>query len=153
MGLITSAQLGDRRPEKEYWQTPYETWTERLGDCEDMAILHVAFYNHFRISACVTTVSTQPNGVLDHAIAVAQMGGTPEEFKKKLGGLVYYVIDGKYHMLMDRAYSNVFDYLHQELNEGAFTMKPYRNGQYLFTLKAFDMDKISEKPRNPKVLF
>jgi hypothetical protein len=31
--------VGDGRPGPEYWQTPYETWVEKAGDCEDMAII------------------------------------------------------------------------------------------------------------------
>jgi hypothetical protein len=135
MGMITLAQLGDGRPTVDYWQTPYETWMERFGDCEDMAILQVAFHNYFGISAYVATVATQPNGVLDHAIAIVLMGGSPEEYRNLLGGLVHYEIDGKHYMLVDNAYSEVFGYLCHGLEEGAFAMKPYINGQYLFTLE------------------
>jgi hypothetical protein len=135
MGLTIPAQLGDGRPGTDYGQMPYETWTERLGDCEDMAILQVAFYNYFGISSYKATVATQPNGVLDHAIAIVLMGGSPEEYRNLLGGLVHYEIDGKHYMLVDNAYSDVFGYLCHGLEEGAFAMKPWRGGQYLFTLE------------------
>jgi hypothetical protein len=113
-----------------------------MGDCEDMAILQVAFYNHFGISAYMATVSTESNGVLDHAIAVVLMGGSPEEVANLLGDLIYYDIDGEYYMLVDNAYSDVFGYLSHGLEEGAFAMKPFINGQYLFTLEqVFDMHR------------
>ena len=134
--------VGDGRPGPEYWQTPYETWIERAGDCEDMAILNVDFYNYFEISAYVATVSTKPNGELDHAICVGLMGGSPEEFAELLGELVYYEFEDGYYMLVDPAYSEVFGYLHQGLERGAFEMKPYIDGQFLFTLEeVFEMHR------------
>jgi len=132
---IPGAPVGDGRAGPDYWQTPYETWAERAGDCEDMAILHVAFYNYFGISAYVATVSTKPNGVLDHAIAIVLIASAPEEFADLLGGIVYYDLDGQYYMLVDSAYSDVFGYLHHGLERGAFIMKPYIEGKSIFTLE------------------
>jgi hypothetical protein len=141
-GAILGTLVGDGRPWFEYWQTPYETWSERMGDCEDMAILQMAFYNHFGISAYMATVSTESNRVVNHAIAVVLMGGSPEEFINLLGALVYYEIDGKYYMLVDNAYSEAFGYLSHGLKKGAFAMKPYINGQFLFNLEeAFNMHR------------
>ncbi|MEN4006723.1 MAG: hypothetical protein PQ964_05170 [Methanobacteriaceae archaeon] len=134
--------VGDGRPGADYGQTPYETWTERAGDCEDMAILQVAFFNHFGISAYIATVATRPNGVMDHAIAVVYIAGSAEEFADLLGGIIYYDLNGKYYMLVDNAYSDAFGDLSGGLERGAFYMKPWRDGQYLFTLEEkYEIDR------------
>ncbi len=127
--------MGDRRPGGDFWQSPYETYIERVGDCEDMAILNVAFFNHWGIRAYVMTVSTRPNGELDHAIAVVWMGGSPEEFINFLGDLVYYELENGYFMLVDNAYSDVFGFLQHGLGECEFHAKPFINGRFLFTLE------------------
>ena len=114
--------VGDGRPGPEYWQTPYETWTERAGDCEDMAILQVAFYNYFGISAYHAGVNAEGREV-DHSIAIVLMGGTPEEFADLLGGLVYYEFEDGYYMLVDNSYSDAFGYLCGGLKEGQFTIE------------------------------
>ena len=139
---IPGYPVGDGRPGPDYWQTPYETWIEGYGDCEDMAILNVAFYNYSGISAYMATVSSKPNGALDHAICIVSIGGSPEEFAELLGELVYYEFEDEYYMLVDGAYSDVFGYLCQGLERGAFEMKPYIDDQFLFTLEeAFVMHR------------
>ncbi len=111
--------VGDRRPGPEYWQTPHTTWIERAGDCEDTAILQLAFYNHFGIRAYLAGVNAK-GGEIDHAITIVAIGGTPEEFANLLGNLVYYEIDGIYFMLVDNAYSDAFGYLSGGLKKGTF---------------------------------
>jgi hypothetical protein len=134
--------VGDGRPDGQYSQTPYETWSEGMGDCEDMAILQVAFFNHFGISAYMATVATRPNGVMDHAIAVVYIAESVEEFADLLGGIVYYDLNGRYYMLVDNAYSDAFGDLSLGLERGAFYMKPWRDGQFLFTLEEmYEMDR------------
>ncbi len=111
--------VGDGRPGADFVQTPYETWRERAGDCEDMAIIQVAFFNHFGISAYVASVNAEGREI-DHAIAIAAIGGTPEEFANMLGELVYYELEGGYYMLVDNAYSDAFGFLCGGLREGQF---------------------------------
>lgn len=113
--------IGDNRPGVEYWQTPHETWLERAGDCEDTAILQVAFYNYFGISAYIASVNTETK-VVDHAIAIVRISSTPVEFVEFLGDLVYYEVKGNYYMLVDNAYSSAFGYLCGGLAEGQFTL-------------------------------
>ncbi|MCL0042037.1 hypothetical protein M1N12_03140 [Peptococcaceae bacterium] len=113
--------IGDNRPGVEYWQTPYETWLERAGDCEDMAILQVAFYNYFGIPAYMADVNAEAE-VVDHAIAIVRISSTPAELIEFLGDLVYYEIEGNYYMLVDNAYSNAFGYLCGGLAEGQFIL-------------------------------
>ncbi|MBT9139232.1 MAG: hypothetical protein DDT31_01814 [Syntrophomonadaceae bacterium] len=118
-GFMPGFPIGDGRPGGEYWQTPHETWTDRAGDCEDMAILQVAFFNYFGISAYLAGVNAEGREV-DHGVAIVLMGGTPEEFADFLGDLVYYEFEGGYYMLVDNAYSSAFGYLCGGLKEGQF---------------------------------
>jgi len=111
--------VGDGRKGRDFVQTPHETWMERAGDCEDMAIIQVAFFNHFGIPTYIASVNAQGREI-DHAIAIVAIGGTPEEFADMLGELVYYEIDGLYYMLVDNAYSNAFGFLCGGLREGQF---------------------------------
>lgn len=135
-GFVPGSPVGDGRPGDDYWQTPYETWTERAGDCEDMAILQVIFYNHFGISAHNALVAVKVPGEVDHAIAITLMGRTPEEFADFLGGLVYYEFEDGYYMLVDNAYSDVFGYLNGGLKEGQFII------HYILTLEeSFEMHR------------
>jgi len=99
--------VGDNRPGAEYWQKPIETYQERMGDCEDMAILNVAFYRYHGISAYVATVNAEGEQV-DHAVCVVKLGATPQEAADYLGGIVYYELADGYYMLVDSAYSNQF---------------------------------------------
>jgi len=73
--------------------------------------------------------------VLDHAIAIVLVAGTPEEFADLLGEIVYYDLNGQFYMLVDSAYSDVFGYLQHGLERGAFAMKPYIEDKARFTLQ------------------
>ena len=104
----------DGRHGPEYWQIPYETWTEGAGDCEDMAILETAFYNYFGVAAYIAGVNAEDPEYSDHAICIVAIGGTPEEFADLLGELEYYELEGWYtvvdgcYMIVDNAYSDTF---------------------------------------------
>ena len=113
--------IGDGRAGPEYWQTPYETWTESAGDCEDMAILETAFYNYFGIAAYVAGVNAQDPEYSDHAICIVAIGGTPEEFADLLGELEYYELEDGCYMIVDNAYSDTFGTLPDNVDlEGNF---------------------------------
>lgn len=113
-GLITQAQLGDGRSGDEYWQKPYETFIERYGDCEDMAILEAAFYNYFGVEAYVAGVDVDKPGVVNHALCIAKIGDDLDEYVNYLGKLNYYELDSKYFMFVDNAYSNAYGYISGE---------------------------------------
>lgn len=113
--------VGDGRSGPEYWQTPYETWTEGAGDCEDMAILETAFYNYFGIAAYIATVNAIDPEYSDHAICIALMGDTPEEFADLLGELCFYEFEDGCYMIADNAYSDTFGTLPDNVDlEGNF---------------------------------
>ena len=69
-GTITREQLGDGREGDEYWQRPIETYNEVFGDCDDQAILHLAFYDYWGIGAYLAVVDVDGDGVVDHAICI-----------------------------------------------------------------------------------
>ena len=104
---VQGIPVGDGRPGPEYWQKPIETYNERMGDCEDMAILNVAFYRYYGISAYVATVNAEGEQV-DHGVCIVKIGGTPQEAANYLGGIVYYQLEDGCYMLVDVAYSNQF---------------------------------------------
>ncbi|MDI6883622.1 MAG: transglutaminase-like domain-containing protein [Hadesarchaea archaeon] len=104
---VPGSPVGDGRPGKEYWQKPIETYNERAGDCEDMAILSAAFYRYYNIMAYIATVNAE-GAEVDHAVCIVKIGATPQEAAEYLGGLVYYELEGSYYMLVDVAYSNQF---------------------------------------------
>lgn len=126
--------IGDGREGPDYRQTPYETVMEGAGDCEDTATLEAAFYNYWGITAYVGGVNAKEPGVLDHAVAIVRISGTPEEFAELLGDLTYWVFkmgDSIYaynieefpagtYMLVDNAYSAEFGSLSEGLTEGTF---------------------------------
>jgi hypothetical protein len=100
--------VGDGRPGAEYWQKPIETYYERMGDCEDMAIFSVAFYRHYNISAYMVSVNAEGEGA-DHAACVVNIGTSNHEVQEVadyLGGIVYYERDDGFYMLVDVAYAN-----------------------------------------------
>jgi len=97
--------VGDGRPGAEYWQKPIETYNEGMGDCEDMAILNVAFYRYHNVSAYMVTVNAGGEEV-DHAICVVNIGTDIQEAKNYLGGIVCYPREDGYYMVVDVAYSN-----------------------------------------------
>ncbi len=102
---VPGVPVGDGRPGLEYWQKPIETYDERKGDCEDMAILNVAFYRYFNIQAYIATVNAEGEEV-DHAVCIVKIGVSPQEAADYLGGIVYYEFEDGYYMLVDVAYSN-----------------------------------------------
>lgn len=100
--------VGDGRPGAEYWQKPIETYYERMGDCEDMAIFSVAFYRHYNISAYMVSVNAEGEEA-DHAACVVNIGTSNHEVQEVadyLGGIVYYERDDGFYMLVDVAYAN-----------------------------------------------
>lgn len=102
---VPGITVGDDRPGKEYWQKPIETYNERMGDCEDMAILSAAFYRYHDILAYVAAVNAEGEQA-DHAVCLVKIGTNPQEAVDYLGGIVYYELEGGYFMLVDVAYSN-----------------------------------------------
>ena len=117
---LSNAIIGDGRYRSEYWQTPYETWTERAGDCEDMAILQIAFHNNFNISSKMGLVATEIPGEINHAIAIVEISDNLEDFVELLGDIKYFKIYESYYMLVDNAYSNEFGALSREPIKGTF---------------------------------
>ena len=100
--------VGDGRPGVDYWQKPIETYDERLGDCEDMAIFSVAFYRHFNVSAYMVTVNAE-SAEVDHAACAVNIGTDNQDVQEvadHLGGFVYYQRDDGFYMLVDLAYAN-----------------------------------------------
>lgn len=132
--------VGDGRAGPEYWQDPIETYDEKMGDCEDMAILSVAFYRYHNISAYVATVNAEGEEV-DHAVCIVKIGTDLQEVVDFLGDIVYYTLEGGYYMLVDSAYSNQLGSAGsnpgetaQLLEEGKFTI------EHLITLEdAYEM--------------
>jgi hypothetical protein len=97
--------VGDGRLGAEYWQKPIETYNERMGDCEDMAILNVAFYRYHDVSAYMVAVNAEGDEA-DHAACVVNIGPDIQEAANYLGGIVYYQRDDGCYMVVDVAYSN-----------------------------------------------
>lgn len=129
---VVGTLVGDNRPGSDYRQTPMQTYKEKAGDCEDMATLEQAFYTHFGIAAYVVAVNSQNPRDIDHAAAIVRMSDNVDDFRKTLGGLLYYelksgekdvygapVKPGVY-MLVDNAYSGALGYLSGGVKEGTF---------------------------------
>jgi len=112
--ILSNAAIGDGRHGTEYWQTPYETKTEGFGDCEDMAILQMAFHSNFNISSKMGLVATIIPGEINHAIAIVKISDNVEDFIEVLGDIKYFEINGDFYMLVDNAYSNEFGTLGRE---------------------------------------
>ena len=105
---IPGYPVGDGRAGLDYWQKPIETYTEGAGDCEDMAILNVAFYRYYGIDAYAAWVNAEGEK-LDHVVCVVKIGMTPEEVAEYTGGeIVYYELEDGYYLLVDCAYSDQF---------------------------------------------
>lgn len=97
--------VGDGRPGNEYWQKPIETYNERMGDCEDMAIFSTAFFRYHGVSAYIVLVNAEGEEA-DHAICAVNIGTDIQEIRRYLGGIVYYERDDGYYLVVDVAYSN-----------------------------------------------
>jgi len=127
--------VGDGRPGNDYRQKPHETLKEMMGDCEDTATLQANFYRSFGSQAYVICVNATDPQYLDHAIAIVKIAGTPEQYRKALGGLLSYKVEpgqkdvnGKpvepgYYMAVDNAYSSAFGYISGGVQPGRFRMK------------------------------
>jgi hypothetical protein len=105
---VPGIPVGDGRPGVDYWQKPIETYYERMGDCEDMAIFSVAFYRHHNVLAYMVTVNAEDEEV-DHAACAVNIGTDNhdvQEVADYLGGFVYYQRDDGFYMLVDLAYAN-----------------------------------------------
>jgi len=76
-GDITLDQLGDNRPGIDHSQTPYETYIEGMGDCEDTAIFSTAFYTYHGIESYVAEIDTDITDdiYVDHAACIALLPG------------------------------------------------------------------------------
>ncbi len=129
---IVGTLAGDGRPGPDFRQRPDETYSERAGDCEDMATLEQAFYRYYGIDAYVAGVNAEEPDVLDHATAIVWIADKTDLFRETLGDLVYYEIGegasdiygdpmrpGVY-MLVDNAYSGAMGYLSGGITPGTF---------------------------------
>lgn len=129
--------VGDGRIGPDYRQRPFETITERFGDCEDTATLEVAFYNYYGIPAYVAGVNAQDSIYVDHALAIVRIEGDLNDFVDLLGTLMYWnfkpgqeiiawggitVPSGNY-MLIDNAYSRNFGYLTSGVQQDKFNIQ------------------------------
>jgi hypothetical protein len=111
-GEITEAGLGDGREGDEYWQKPIETFNEGYGDCEDMAILELAFYDYWDIESYLALVDTDGDGQTDHAICIANFEEAAfEEFVESVGIADYYDFEGEKFVIVDNAYSDEYGFL------------------------------------------
>jgi hypothetical protein len=97
--------VGDGRPGNDYWQKPIETYSERMGDCEDMAIFSAAFYRYHGVSAYIVLVNAEGEEA-DHAICAVNIGTDIQEVRDYLGGIVYYERPDGCYLVVDLAYSN-----------------------------------------------
>ena len=112
--------VGDGREGDEYWQTPEETYVERAGDCEDTAILYLAFLNFWNISSYLAIVDVDADGIVDHAVTLFYAGDNIDEYTEYLGTVDYYVIDGHNYVMVDNAYSDKFGYISTEITKNQF---------------------------------
>jgi hypothetical protein len=113
---IPGYPIGDGHDGPDYHQTPDETLTDSMGDCEDMNALEVAFYNYWGITAFEAYVNAQSQYSADHAIAIVYVGQDEAEARDTIGRIDSYQIqDGEWpgvpagaYMLVDNAYSDTF---------------------------------------------
>ena len=70
---VVGSIVGDNRSGRDYRQTLNETYQERYGDCEDMATLELAFYNHFNVEAYVVGVNAASAESIDHAATIVRV--------------------------------------------------------------------------------
>jgi hypothetical protein len=131
-GWITDKQLGDGRPGVDYWQEPNETYTERYGDCEDMAILELALYTYYNMTCYLGEVDVDGDGEIDHAICIVAC--SEEAFQELVdlqGAVDYYDLDGTKFVIVDNAYSDAYGFV------GTYdpvTGQPVPNQEVDFTL-------------------
>ena len=111
-GLITKEQLGDRRDGGEYWQKPMETLIEGFGDCDDHAILHLAFYWHWGIEAYLAIVDVDGDGVIDHAICIVLFDEEAfNELVEYMGLVHFYEFHNQKYVIVDSTYSEEFGFI------------------------------------------
>ena len=82
----------------------------------------ISAYNYFKIPAYIAGVNVQKGKGFEHSIAIVLIDGTPEEFARILGDLVYYELEDGYYMLVDSAYSDAFGYLSKGVEDGQFIL-------------------------------
>jgi hypothetical protein len=112
MHQITSAQLGDGRPGKDYWQKPTETYAERYGDCEDMAILELSFYNYYNITSDLALVDIDGDGVIDHAVCIVAFSEQAfQQLVQYQGISEYYDLNSTKFVIIDNAYSDAYGFV------------------------------------------
>lgn len=123
---MAGAPVGDGRLGRDYQQTPEETLAERLGDCEDVSGLELAFYRHWGVPAYMVFVNAKSRETYDHALTIVLAAQTEEEMFARVGVVPYYasygrpgIEDGLY-LLVDNAYSNEFGAVTGELTAESF---------------------------------
>lgn len=127
--------VGDGRPGSHYQQTPIETYEERLGDCEDMNTLQVAFYNYWGIAAYQGLVNAETQEGTDHAVAIVYAGTVEQAHQTFSQGLHYYTfeddnewgIPGGAYVIVDNAYSDSFGYISGGIDQGQFRLQEIRS--------------------------
>ncbi len=120
--------VGDGRAGPDYQQSPTETFAERMGDCEDMNTLEVAFYNHWGITAYQAYVNAVDEFEYDHAIAIVLLGDSLQDAQAIVGNLEYYEfgpdnqwqIPTGFYMIVDNAYSDEFGAISGGVEPGRF---------------------------------
>ena len=111
-GAITQAELGDGRQGDDYWQKPMETVAEGYGDCEDMAILYLAFYRYWNVESYLAIVDADGDSVIDHAICIVWFSEEAlEELVEDYGITNFYDFEGKKFVIVDSAYSDAFGFI------------------------------------------
>jgi hypothetical protein len=111
-GWITDEQLGDGRSGVDYWQKPAETYADRYGDCEDMAILELALYTYYNMTAYMGLVDVDGDGNIDHAICIVAFSEAAfQELVDQQGVVDYYELDGTKFVIVDNAYSDAYGFV------------------------------------------
>lgn len=143
-GLTTREQLGDGRERGEYWQKPLETYVEGYGDCEDMAILHLAFYYYWGIESYLACVDVDGDGIIDHGICIIWIGEEALEELIEYQGLAhFYDFEGKKFVIVDSAYSDAYGFIGRV---DPFTGEPLPKEAVDFTLyKTYTLEEIYRK--------
>jgi hypothetical protein len=101
-------RIGDARPGSNYYQLPLETFIERRGDCDDVAMLQTAFYNYYGFEAYVALVDTDGGKYSNHAISIVNIENH-EDWPDILGHPVHtYNMSYGYFLLVDNTYSRDF---------------------------------------------
>jgi hypothetical protein len=124
---IEGTPTGDGREGTNYQQSPLETYDERLGDCEDTSLLHVAFYRYWDQRAYLAFTSTDPAEEINHATVLLRTED-PEAYRGSEADLRTYefqagnelgVEPGTY-VIVDNTYSDTFGAIDGTIEPGTF---------------------------------